>query len=496
MMDTTAKPGLALEDLRFDNSFARLPAAFYERRKPTAIPNGVLIAFNPDAAALIDLRPSESSRDAFVQVVSGITLLPGMDPIAAIYAGHQFGSFVAQLGDGRAILLGEVRNDRGEAWELQLKGAGITAFSRFADGRAVLRSTIREYLCSEAMHALGIPTTRALAMTGSDEPVYRETIETAAVLVRMAPTFVRFGSFELFASRRQTAELQLLADYVIEREFPHAARGPSRYVRFFDEVVTRTAKLMAAWQAVGFAHGVMNTDNFSITGLTLDYGPYGFLEAYEPGFICNHTDAGGRYAFDQQPTIGLWNCYALANALTSLVPKADLQSVLETYEPTYREAYLLRMRAKLGFVNVQSGDVDLLLDLLRLLAAEQADYTRFFRALCDIDSTSSPADDAAAAMFAQRDAWYAWQHRYRARLGAETQPEPARRAAKRAANPKYVLRNYLVQIAIERAQTGDYSEIDRLHDVLRRPFDDQPEHAALADAPPDWARLISVSCSS
>jgi uncharacterized protein YdiU (UPF0061 family) len=496
MMDTIAKPELALEELRFDNSFAHLPAAFHERRNPTGIPNPTLIAFNPEAAALIDLGPSEYLRDAFVQFASGNAVLPGMDPIAAIYAGHQFGSFVPQLGDGRAILLGEVRNRRGDSWELQLKGAGQTAFSRFGDGRAVLRSTIREYLCSEAMHALGIPTTRALAMTGSNEPVYRETIETAAVLVRMAPTFVRFGSFELFAARRQTAELQILAEYIIEREFPQAANDASRYLRFFEEVVRRTAELMAAWQAVGFAHGVMNTDNFSITGLTLDYGPYGFLDAYDPGFICNHTDAGGRYAFDQQPTIGLWNCYALANALAPLIAQADLENVLAGYEGTYREAYLTRMRAKLGLVNLEPGDVDLLLDLLRLLAAEQADYSRFFRALCDVDITSSPADDAAAAMFAERDSWYAWQQRYRARLGAETRPEALRRAAKRSVNPKYILRNYLVQIAIERAQAGDFTEIHRLHDVLRRPFDEQPEHAALAQVPPDWARTISVSCSS
>jgi len=293
-MDTITERARALEDLRFDNSFARLPAAFCERRQPTGVPDPHLIAFNADAAGLIDLRPGEEQRDEFLQIASGNALLPGMEPLAAIYAGHQFGTFVAQLGDGRAILLGEVKNAADEAWELQLKGGGATAFSRFADGRAVLRSTIREYLCSEAMFALGIPTTRALAMTGSAEPVYRETVETAAVLVRMAPTFVRFGSFELFASRRQTAEVQILADYVIDRFFPLAGSGPERYARFFAEVVRRTAHLMAAWQSVGFAHGVMNTDNFSITGLTLDYGPFGFLDAYEPGFICNHTDAGGR----------------------------------------------------------------------------------------------------------------------------------------------------------------------------------------------------------
>ena len=495
-MDTIAERGIALESLRFDNSFARLPNAFYERRLPTGLADAGLIAFNPDAAALIDLRPGEECRELFVAVASGNAVLPGMDPLAAIYAGHQFGSFVSQLGDGRAILLGEVRNERGESWELQLKGAGMTAFSRFADGRAVLRSTIREYLCSEAMQALGIPTTRALAMTGSADPVYRETVETAAVLVRMAPTFVRFGSFELFASRRQTAELRQLADYVIDHAFPVVAGQRDRYAQFFGAVVTLTAELMAAWQAVGFAHGVMNTDNFSITGLTLDYGPFGFLEAYDPGFICNHTDAGGRYAFDQQPTIGLWNCYALANALTPLIEKPELEALLATYEPTYRAAYLARMRAKLGLATADAGDVQLLADVLGLLEAARADYTHFFRALCGIDIVSTSDDDTAAGMFADRDGWYAWQERYRVRLAAETTSLATRRAAKRAVNPKYVLRNYLAQMAIERAQAGDFSALDRLHRVLRRPFDEQPEHNELAAAAPDWARHIEVSCSS
>jgi uncharacterized protein YdiU (UPF0061 family) len=495
-MDTLAERHHTLEELRFDNSFARLPEAFYERRQPTGLSHPHAIAFSDDAASLIDLGPRESRRPEFLQMASGNALLPGMEPIAAIYAGHQFGTFVSQLGDGCAILLGEVTNAAGEPWELQLKGSGLTAFSRFADGRAVLRSTIREYLCSEAMHALGIPTTRALAIAGSADRVYRETIETAAVLVRMAPTFVRFGSFELFASRGQTAEIRLLADYVIDRFFPAAGSADDRYARFFDDVVTRTAQLMAAWQAVGFAHGVMNTDNFSIVGLTLDYGPFGFLDAYEPNFICNHSDGGGRYAFDAQPTIGLWNCHALAHALQSLVCERERDAVLAAYATNYRAAYTARMRGKLGLLHVQADDAKLVVDLLELLAAERVDYTRFFRALCDIDVTSSAADDRAAEMFGDRDGWYAWQQRYRARLSAESTTETERRAAKRQVNPKYVLRNHLAQLAIERAQTGDFAEIAHLHEILRRPFDEQPENEPYAGAPPDWARDISVSCSS
>jgi uncharacterized protein YdiU (UPF0061 family) len=497
-MDTIAAPGLALEDLRFDNSFARLPDAFYERREPTGLPDPQLVAFSAPAGDLIGLRPGEQERDLFTRVASGNALLAGMEPLAAIYAGHQFGTFVPQLGDGRAILLGEVRTAAGEPWELQLKGGGRTRFSRFADGRAVLRSTIREYLCSEAMHALGIPTTRALAMTGSSEPVYRETLETAAMLVRMAPTFVRFGSFELFASRRQTDELRMLADYVIERFFPSAAAsaGPARYVRFFGDVVARTAHLMAAWQSVGFAHGVMNTDNFSIVGLTLDYGPFGFLDAYEPGFICNHTDAGGRYAFAAQPAVGHWNCYALANALAPLIATSDLEAQLANYQPAYAAAYLARMRAKLGLNLALDGDAALIDALLALLDADRVDYTRFFRALCAVDVTSSADDDRAAEMFSQRDAWYGWQERYRTRLTRESHSTDERRAAKRAVNPKYILRNYLAQTAIERAQAGEFREIDRLARLLQRPFDEQPENEADAGLPPSWAGDISVSCSS
>jgi uncharacterized protein YdiU (UPF0061 family) len=495
-MTTTIDSGRTLEDLRFTNSFAQLPDVFFERRTPTGIPAAVLAAFNPDAAALIDLQPGQASRDAFVRLASGIELLPGMEPVAAIYAGHQFGSFVPQLGDGRAILLGEIANARGESWELQLKGAGLTAFSRFGDGRAVLRSTIREYLASEALHHLGVPSTRALAMTSSQEPVLRETRETAAVLVRMAPTFVRFGSFELFHYRKNTDAVKTLADYVIGRWFPQAGTGDDCYEHFFHSVVTRTAELMAAWQSVGFAHGVMNTDNFSIIGLTLDYGPYGFLDAYDPGFICNHTDQGGRYAFDRQPTIGLWNCYALANALISLIDKSVLEAALNTYEASYNHAYMKRMRAKFGLARERDEDAEIILDALQLLEAAQGDYTRFFRALCELDIESSPSDDSVAAFFNDRDGWYAWQTRYRARLAYESRTPRARREAKRAANPKFVLRNYLAQTAIERAQAGDFSEIARLHDILRHPYDEQPENEAYAVAPPDWAKTISVSCSS
>ena len=303
------------ETLPFANSFAALPPLFYSAVQSTPLADPHLISFNADVAALIGLDPAQAQHVDAAGYLSGNVSLPGAQPVAALYAGHQFGHYVQQLGDGRAMLLGELDN----GWELQLKGAGPTPYSRGSDGRAVLRSTIREYLCSEAMHGLGIPTTRALSIVGSPQPVYREQVETAAVLTRVSQSFVRFGSFEVYFYRGQKEALRTLADYVIARHYPHLVDAADKYPRFLREVVLNTARLMAHWQAIGFAHGVMNTDNMSILGLTLDYGPFGFLDTYDPGFICNHSDETGRYAFKQQPDIGAWNLTRLAQALTPLM---------------------------------------------------------------------------------------------------------------------------------------------------------------------------------
>jgi hypothetical protein len=292
-----------LENLPFANSYARLPPAFYEVVDPTPLPDPYLVAFNPDAAALLDLDPGVVDDPNLPLYLSGSKRIPGAEPIAEAYAGHQFGVWVPQLGDGRAFLLGQVRNGAA-SWDLHLKGGGRTRFSRFGDGRAVLRSVIREYLASEAMHGLGIPTSRALSIVASDLPVQRETVETAATLIRLAPTHVRFGTFELFASRGEAARIRELADFVIDHHFPELAGEPDRVRRLFGVVTRRTGMLMAQWMAAGFAHGVMNTDNMSILGLTLDYGPYGFLDDYDPDFICNHTDVDGRYSFGHQPGSG------------------------------------------------------------------------------------------------------------------------------------------------------------------------------------------------
>lgn len=487
--------GTPLEELRFDNSFAALGDAFSEHRTPAGIPGARLVAFSPEAAALIGLRPGEERRAGFADLVSGNALLPGMEPVAALYGGHQFGVWAGQLGDGRAILLGEVRapstnsGRADEPWELQIKGGGITAFSRFADGRAVVRSTVREFLASEAMHALGVPTTRALAMAAGDEPVLRERVERAATVIRMAPTFVRFGSFEIFHYRKQHADVKTLADYVIDRFFPECGDGGERYARFFTTVVERTAALMARWQAVGFAHGVMNTDNFSILGLTLDYGPYGFLETYEPGFVCNHSDESGRYAFDRQPTIGLWNCYALGEALSSLIARDALDAALARYEHVYRATLLELMRAKVGVLGAHDDDAELVVELFGLLEARRADWTNFWRAL-------SHADADALALLGDDESSRAWFARYARRAADDPRADAARRTGMRATNPKYVLRNWVAQEAIAACESGDDSVVNAVLEVVRAPFDEHPEHAAWSQAAPAHYAGLSVSCSS
>ncbi len=486
-----------LDQLDFENSFARLPETFHRRLKPTPLPEPYLVSFNADAARLIDLDRNEAARADFAEHFTGNRLLPGSDPLAMLYAGHQFGHYVPQLGDGRAILLGEVKNRAGEAWEIQLKGAGATPYSRSGDGRAVLRSSIREYLCSEAMHGLGIPTTRALCIVGSDQEVYREAIESAAVVTRMAPSHVRFGSFEVFYYRGQQEPIAQLADYVIARHFPRLAGAPDKYPRFLAEVVARTAKLMAQWQAVGFSHGVMNTDNMSILGLTFDYGPFGFMDSYDPGYVCNHSDHGGRYAFDQQPRIGLWNLACLAQALTPIISVADANAALERYESIFSAHYLELMRGKLGLASVHAGDAALVGGLLEIMRASQVDYTRLFRSLGNYNSAPGADNAKLRDQFMDRAAFDAWSETYRERLHMELSVDAERKWRMDGANPKYILRNYLAQVAIRKAERErDFSEVERLLTLLRHPFDEQPEMESYAALPPDWARHIEVSCSS
>lgn len=484
----------SLEHLSFDNSFSRLPSGLYSRVEPTGFKRPFLVSFNADAAALIDLDPAEANRPEFAQYLGGQKILPGSEPLAMKYTGHQFGQYNPDLGDGRGLLLGEVVNQKGERWDLHLKGAGQTPYSRFGDGRAVLRSSIREYLGSEAMHHLGIPTTRALCIIGSDEGVQREKTERGAMILRLADSHVRFGHFEWLFHTGQHDLLRQLADYVIARHFPEYEGEARRYELFFGEVVRRTARLMAQWQLVGFAHGVMNTDNFSITGATFDYGPYGFLDAYEPGFICNHSDYHGRYAWNKQPSIGLWNLNALAHAFTPFMEHDALVSTLHQYEPVLLEAYADGIRAKLGLQAVRPEDQALNIALLDLLMKNQVDYTRFFRALSHQDATAERS--TLRDEFLDREGFDAWYGQYRERLQQENSQNSERQARMLAANPKYILRNYLAQIAIDKAEDGDYSEVDRLLALLRQPFAEQPDMERYAAAPPDWGRHLEISCSS
>ncbi len=487
-----------LEELTFDNTYAKLPEVFCERVRPTPFPNPYVVSVNPGAADLLNLDPGEFTRPDFAEYFCGAKLLPGSDPIAMLYSGHQFGHYVPQLGDGRAIMLGEVRNEKGERWELQLKGAGLTRFSRDGDGRAVLRSTIREYLCGEAMHGLGIPTTRSLCIVAGEEIVWREMPEPGAMLLRMAPSHVRFGSFEVFFYRRQHEYLKVLADYVIEHHYPHLREAENPYARLLHEVAMRTGHLVAQWQAVGWAHGVLNTDNMSILGLTMDYGPYGFMERYDPTFICNHSDHQGRYSFQHQPDIGYWNIRALGQALSFLIIDEEaLQVAPQLYELAMLEKYAELMRGKLGLVESHAGDDKLVTDLLNLMDSGRVDYTTFFRALENFQQEVPAANSTLRDFFLHREAFDDWSIRYRERLLAEKSQDAERKVRMDQVNPKYVLRNQLAERAIQQAVgEKDYSEIDRLLELLSHPFTDQSGMDAYALPASDDSPPIIVSCSS
>lgn len=486
----------SLETLPFENRYLRLGPEFGTEVAPTALPAPYPVAYNEDAAALLGLNGKDASGSLWVDAFSGRTRLPGSEPFAMVYSGHQFGVYVPRLGDGRALLLGQVKGADGQRWDLHLKGAGPTPYSRMGDGRAVLRSTIREYLASEALHHLGIPSTRALCIVGSDVPVYREEVETAATLVRLSPSHVRFGTFEYFAHTGRHAELRRLADHVIAEHFPELTERADRDLELLRAVVARTAGLIAGWQAVGFCHGVLNTDNMSILGLTLDYGPYGFVDAFEPGYIPNHSDERGRYALDQQPSIGLWNLTRLAEALLPLgIHEEAAVEVLRGYEPLLRAAFARRMRAKLGLRTEREDDAALTTDLLALMARERSDYTRTFRLLGGLRTDAPPS--SLRDQFVDREAFDAWSVRYTERLRAEHSDDRERAVRMAASNPKYVLRSYLAETAIRKAtQDRDYTEIETLRRVLRRPFDEQPEFEVYAAEPPSWGRHLELSCSS
>jgi uncharacterized protein YdiU (UPF0061 family) len=469
--------------LRLENHYAQLPQEFYTAmpaEKVGAAPR--LIHANPNAAALIDLDPAAFRDPKFTDVFSGHVPLEGFSPLAMVYSGHQFGVWAGQLGDGRALLIGQVRNRKGELWDLQLKGAGKTPYSRFGDGRAVMRSTIREYLASEALAALGIPTSRALAIVATGETVRREQPEPGAVLTRLAESHVRFGHFEHFFHRGEQDQVRALADHVIAEYFPALAGD---YAAWYGEVVKRTALLVAQWQAVGFAHGVMNTDNMSILGLTIDYGPYGFMDAYDPAFICNHTDEQGRYSFVNQPVIAHWNLRALALALSGLIPTDSLIEKLATFEEHFGGTYHGLMRAKLGLTREVEGDNQLIGGLLALMARTKADYTLSFRNL-----TGEDADWLALFGEANTEA-EAWLSRYRVRTESEDLSGLDR------INPKYVLRNWVAESAIRAVEDkDDVATLNRIFRILQSPYEKHDGDEAFAAPPPPELCDLEVSCSS
>ncbi len=494
-MSNTA-PRFDLSQLQLSNDFASLPPDFYTEVPASPLPEPYFIAASTGAANQLGLDMEALDSAQMAQYFSGNLPLPGSKPVAAVYSGHQFGVWAGQLGDGRALLLGDVDGGNGKI-ELQLKGAGKTPYSRMGDGRAVLRSSIREFLCSEAMAGLGIPTSRALCLIGSDYPVFRESVETAAVVTRTAPSFVRFGSFEHWFYREQEGHLRVLADYVLTNFYPQLQTQANPYAALLQEVTQRTAHLVAQWQAVGFMHGVLNTDNMSILGLTLDYGPFGFMQAYDPSHICNHSDERGRYSYQMQPEIGHWNCYALAQALLPLIGSIDeAKQALAGYANCYSEKFDQLMHAKLGLQQFLPEDKDLIADLFTLMQTHQLDFTLFFRRLSRFSLQDASQDELIAEMFLEPAAFAPWATQYRARLQGEERIEVQRQAAQLACNPKFILRNYLAQQAIEKAQQKDYTEIEVLLKLLAQPFDEHPEFERYAALPPDWSYKLEVSCSS
>jgi len=482
-----------VDRLQVINSFAQLPADFYTRLQPQPLRNPRLLHANAEVAALLGLSEAALQTPEFLRVCAGDAGLPGGQALAAVYSGHQFGVWAGQLGDGRAHLLGEVVGPSG-TWEVQLKGSGLTPYSRMGDGRAVVRSSVREYLASEAMAGLGIPTTRALAIVTADDPVRRETIEKAAVVTRVSPSFVRFGSFEHWTGHPDN--LRILLDYVVDKFYPECRAGGSQdetALRFLRAVVARSASLVAHWQTAGFCHGVMNTDNMSILGLTLDYGPYGFMDAFQIGHICNHTDTQGRYAWNVQPSVMHWNLYRLANSLVGLGLEPDaLREQLQPFEADFLDAYQVNLARKFGWRAWEEQDAGLVDDWWRMLHMQRADFTLSFRMLADAPRDPEPF----LALFTDRGAASAWLVRYVQRLARDARPDGERVAQMQRANPLYVLRNHLAEIAIRAAEQGDAGEIDTLLKLLRDPCTARQGYESYAGPAPEWARDLEVSCSS
>jgi serine/tyrosine/threonine adenylyltransferase len=537
-MNIEQQPG-SLASLAFDNRFTReLPAdpepanqrrqvlgACYSRVRPRKASAPRLVAYSRETAELLGLSEETCNSVEFTEVFAGNHMLPGMDPYATCYGGHQFGNWAGQLGDGRAINLGEIVNERSERWALQLKGAGPTPYSRTADGLAVLRSSVREFLISEAMFHLGVPTTRALSLVLTGEPVERDMFydghpkeEPGAIVCRVSPSFTRFGNFEIFASRGETDVLKQLVDYTLRVDFPHLGEpSPAVYLQWFEEVCRRTADMIVHWMRVGFVHGVMNTDNMSILGLTIDYGPYGWLENYDPDWTPNTTDAAGRrYRFGNQPQIAHWNLAQLANAIYPLIQDVGpLQQALNLYALRFEQEWKHMLAQKLGFTRFEPDtDNTLIGEIFALLPIVETDMTIFFRGLSRVDVSAAKNGAGNETLMAPlMEAYYVpsqitrgyqermgnWLRSYSERVSRD-RPTEERRLRMNAINPKYVLRNYLAQLSIDKAGAGDFSLVNELLELLRHPYSEQPDKEEYAKKRPDWARhragCSMLSCSS
>lgn len=482
----------------FDNTYARLPDRFFARTKPTPVEKPRLVKVNAELASILGAKPDELTAE----MLAGNAIPDGADPIALAYAGHQFGGFVPQLGDGRAILLGEVVGTDGRRRDVQLKGAGRTKFSRGGDGRAAIGPVLREYLVSEAMHALGIPTTRALAAVTTGEPVFRERPLPGAIITRIAASHIRVGTFQFFAARQDKEALALLTKYALERHYPDAAGTGNDALALLERVIDAQAKLVARWLGVGFVHGVMNTDNTSISGETIDYGPCAFMDTFHPRTKFSSIDQGGRYAYANQPRIAQWNVARLAEALLDLVAPEEEEAVrlatekLDDFGDRFGTAYLTVLRAKLGILRAKDdgsddeGDAALADDLLARMADDHVDFTLFFRRLAD-----KPED--AATLFHTPGAFHDWAERWQKRIALDDVTPDARREAMRRANPVFIPRNHRVEEMIEAAAAGaDFAPFEKLLAVLMRPYDDQPENAEYAEPPPKNERPYVTFCGT
>ncbi len=487
-------------ELNYVQTFQQLPNTLYSSVTPQALSNPKLVAYSPACAQLLGLDEQSLHDEITLKLLSGHSLLSNWQPVAMKYTGHQFGYYNPDLGDGRGVLLSQVEHD-GKIWDLHLKGAGLTPYSRQGDGRAVLRSSIREFLCSEALAALNVPTTRALCVIDTDTPVYREHTETGATVLRISESHIRFGHFEYCSFTGQTALLKSLCDHVIKYHFPDLLNQETDdiYADFFQAVLTRTACLLAHWQSIGFAHGVMNTDNMSITGDTFDFGPFAFLDDYDAGFICNHSDHQGRYAFDQQPNIANWNLAVLAQALLPLANKDKLVAALDSYPDTFEQYYLTKMALKLGLTGNAKEHKDIIEKTLAMMAVCKLDFSYFFRQLSSIhkQDTHTHLRDLCLDI----NAFDQWFNAYSTSLAnnqqaLNTEHDNVRETRMNRVNPKYILRNYLAQNAISAAENGDYSEVQKLFTILQHPFDEQTEHDEYANLPPHWGKTLEISCSS